>query len=465
MGAPRRPAPVAEGYAVQAIATSNDSLASHDRLADLAVDVLARCRAAGASQAEVGIDDERGINVNVRMGEVETIEHTRDRGLSLTVYFGRRKGSASTADLAPASIAATIEYACAIARHTEEDPFAGLADPDRMATGSPDLDLWHPWALSPERAIELGIACEAAGRALDARIGNSDGASVSSGDSVSVYANSHGFVGRERATHHSVSCALIAEDDAGMQRDYWYSSARSAADLEDVESVGRRAAERTLRRLGARRLSTRECPVLFAPELARGLVGHLVGAASGGALYRRASFLLDAAGTRLFPGWFSIREEPHLPRGLGSCAFDSEGVATVANDLVRCGVLERYILSSYSARKLGLSSTGNAGGVHNLRVSPNAGSTAQILRDMGRGLLVTELMGQGVNTVTGDYSRGAAGFWIEAGEPAYPVEEITIAGNLRSMFSGIAAVGAEVDRRSHILTGPILVDRMTVAGE
>ncbi|MFN9737217.1 MAG: PmbA/TldA family metallopeptidase, partial [Pseudomonadota bacterium] len=268
MGAPRRPAPVAEGYAVQAIATSNDSLATHDRLADLAVDVLARCRAAGASQAEVGIDDERGINVNVRMGEVETIEHTRDRGLSLTVYFGRRKGSASTADLAPASIAATIEYACAIARHTEEDPCAGLADPDRMATGSPDLDLWHPWALSPERAIELGIACEAAGRALDARIGNSDGASVSSGDSVSVYANSHGFVGRERATHHSVSCALIAEDDAGMQRDYWYSSARSAADLEDVESVGRRAAERTLRRLGARRLSTRECPVLVAPELA-----------------------------------------------------------------------------------------------------------------------------------------------------------------------------------------------------
>lgn len=450
---------------MQTIATSDDTRAALDRLADLATDVLARCRAAGASQAEVGIDDDRGINVNVRMGEVETIEHTRDRGLSLTVYFGRRKGSASTADLAPASIAATLEYACAIARHTEEDPCAGLADPARMARDFPDLDLWHPWALSPERAIELGIECEAAGRALDPRIGNSDGAGVSSGESLSVYANSHGFVGRERATHHSVSCALIAEDEAGMQRDYWYTSARGADDLEDVRAVGRRAAERTLRRLGARRLSTRECPVLFAPELARGLVGHLVGAASGGALYRRASFLLDAAGTRLFPDWFSIREEPHLPRGFGSCAFDSEGVATAANDLVLGGVLQRYVLGSYSARKLGLESTGNAGGVHNLRVATNAGTLDSMLREMGSGLLVTELMGQGVNTVTGDYSRGAAGFWIERGEMAFPVEEITIAGNLRRMFAGIAAVGSEVDRRSHILTGPILVERMTVAGE
>lgn len=450
---------------MQTIATSNDADAALEQLADIASDVLARCRAAGASQAEVGIDDDRGINVNVRMGEVETIEHTRDRGLSLTVYFGQRKGSASTADLAPSSIAATIDYACAIARHTEEDPCAGLADPARMATVFPELDLWHPWALSPAHAIELGIACEAAGRAVDPRIGNSDGASVSSSQSLSVYANSHGFVGRERATHHSVSCALIAEDDAGMQRDYWYTSARSAGDLEEAEAVGRRAAERTLRRLGARKLSTRECPVVFAPELARGLIGHLVAAASGGALYRRASFLLDAAGTRIFPAWFSIREEPHLPRGLGSCAFDAEGVATAPNDLVRAGVLERYILGSYSARKLGLSSTANAGGVHNLWVAPNAGTLDAILRDMGTGLLVTELMGQGVNTVTGDYSRGAAGFWVEGGEPAFPVEEITIAGNLRRMFAGISAVGDEVDRRSHILTGPILVDRMTVAGE
>jgi PmbA protein len=455
-----------EGYAVQPIATNNSVPADElERLAEIAGEVLARCRAAGASQAEVGIDDDRGINVNVRMGEVETIEHTRDRGLSLTVYFGRRKGSASTADLAPASIAATIDYACAIARHTEEDPCAGLADPDRMAREFPDLDLWHPWALTPEHAIELGIACEAAGRVIDPRICNSDGAGVASGESLSVYANSHGFLGRERTTHHSVSCALIAEDDAGMQRDYWYTSARSAGDLENVEAVGRQAAERTLRRLGARRLSTRECPVLFAPELSRGLIGHFVSAASGGALYRRASFLLDAAGTAVFPDWFEIREDPLLPRGLGSGNYDSEGVAIHPNHLVRGGVLERYVLGSYSARKLGLSSTGNAGGVHNLLVTPNAGTLEDLMRAMGRGLLVTEVMGQGVNTVTGDYSRGAAGFWVENGEPAFAVEEITIAGNLKAMLRGIVAVGSEIDRRSHILTGPILLERMTVAGE
>jgi PmbA protein len=334
-----------------------------------------------------------------------------------------------------------------------------------MAREFPDLDLWHPWALTPEHAIELGIACEAAGRTIDPRICNSDGAGVASGESLSVYANSHGFLGRERATHHSVSCALIAEDDAGMQRDYWYTSARSAGDLENVEAVGRHAAERTLRRLGARRLSTRECPVLFAPELSRGLIGHFVSAASGGALYRRASFLLDAAGTAVFPDWFAIREEPLLPRGLGSGSYDSEGVATHANDLVRGGVLQRYVLGSYSARKLGLSSTGNAGGVHNLRVTPNAGSLDELMRSMGRGLLVTEVMGQGVNTVTGDYSRGAAGFWVEDGAPAFAVEEITIAGNLKAMLRGIVAVGSEIDHRSHILTGPILLERMTVAGE
>jgi PmbA protein len=436
-----------------------------ERLAGIAEDVLARCRAAGASQAEVGLDDDRGISVNVRMGEVETIEHTRDRGLSLTVYFGKRKGSASTADLMPASIAATIEYACAIARFTEEDPCAGLADPERMARVFPDLDLWHPWALTPEHAIELGVACEAAGRAVDPRIDNSDGAGVSSGESLSVYANSHGFVGRERGTHHSVSCALIAEDEQGMQRDYWYTSARHAGDLESIEGVGRTAAERTLRRLGAHRLGTRECPVLFAPELARSLIGHFVSAVSGGALYRRASFLLDQVGQPLFPDWFNIREEPHLLRGLGSGAFDSEGVATVASDLVRDGVLARYVLGSYSARKLGLASTGNAGGVHNLVVASNAGTLQQMMRGMGTGLLVTELMGQGVNIVTGDYSRGAAGFWIENGEPVHPVEEITIAGNLRQMFAGIVAVGSEVDHRSHVLTGPILLDKLTVAGE
>jgi PmbA protein len=434
------------------------------RLQALARDVLARCRQAGANQAEVGITADRGINVNVRLGEVETLEHTRDRGVAVTVYFGQRKGSANTADMAPDSIAATIAQACAIARYTEADPCAGLADADRMATQFPDLDVWHPWSLSAEQAIELGVRCEAAGRALDARLNNSDGANVSSGESLGVYANSHGFLGAERSTRHSVSCALIAEDEHGMQRDYWYDTARSADDLMAVERIGKQAGQRTLRRLGARALSTRQCPVLYVPELARGLIGHLIGAVSGGALYRRASFLLDALGQTLFPTWFHLREMPLLRRGHGSAAFDAEGVATVESDLIRDGALQRYVLGSYSARKLGLQSTGNAGGVHNLIASVGTHDFAALLRELGTGLVVTELMGQGVNTVTGDYSRGAAGFWVEHGEIAYPVEEITIAGNLREMYRGLVAVGSDVDHRSHVQTGSWLIERMTVAG-
>ena len=446
------------------VASTDTSLADLDRLAAIAEDVLARCRKAGASQAEVGVNADRGINVNVRLGEVETLEHTRDRGVAVTVWFGQHKGSANTADLAPASIGATVEQACAIARHTEADPATGLADPARMAREFPDLDLWHPWALDAGTAIELGIECEAAGRAADPRISNSDGASVSSGESLSVYANSHGFLGRERGTRHTISCSLIGEDGQGMQRDYWYSAARAAADLEPVQRIGRIAAERTARRLGARQIGTRACPVLFVPEVARGLLGHLVGAASGGALYRRASFLLDHAGKAVLPSWMSLREEPLLRRGHGSGSFDAEGVATVASDLVRDGVLQRYVLGSYSARKLGLASTGNAGGIHNLVANANAGDFDALLAQMGAGLVVTELMGQGINLVTGDYSRGATGFWVEHGAIAYPVEEITIAGNLRDMLFGIEAVGSDVDPRSHILCGSILVGSMTVAG-
>lgn len=440
------------------------SLKQLDELANLSQDILARCRRAGASHAEVGLSIDRGIDVTVRLGEVETLAQTRDRGVSLTVFFGQRKGSANTADLAAASIAATIEQACAIARHTEEDPCAGLADPKRLARDFPDLDTWHPWALDAEHAIDLGVACEAAGRAVDARIDNSDGAQVSSSESVSVYANTHGFVGRERGTRHMISCSLIGEDERGMQRDYWYSSVRAASDLEGVESIGRKAAERTVRRLGARGLSTRTCPVLFIPEVARGLVGHLVNAASGGSLYRRASFLLDQVGHPIFPSWLQIYERPHLRRGQGSTAFDAEGVATTDKDLIKDGVLARYVLGSYSARKLGLESTGNAGGIHNLVVEPGTLSFADLLRQMDRGLVVTEVLGQGVNIVSGDYSRGAAGFWVENGEIAYAVEEVTIAGNLRDMFKNVRAVGADVDARSHILTGSILVDRMTIAG-
>jgi PmbA protein len=452
-----------------AILTTDDSAARLEALADLSRRLLERCLARGASQAEVSCSEERGLNVNVRMGAVETVEATRDRGIGVTVYFGRRKGSASTADLREASLDATVEQACAIARHTEDDDAAGLADAGRMALPDangrwPDFDSWHPWALDADRAVDIALACEAAGRDADPRIGNSDGASVGSGESLSVYANTHGFVGAERGTQHSIGCALIAGEGDRMQRDGWYTSALAETDLESPAAVGRHAARRTLARLDPRPLATGEYPVLFSAEVARSLVGHLLGAVSGGALYRRASFLLDSAGQKLFPDWFSIVEKPWLRRGLRSAAFDAEGVATRESPLVEAGVLRRYVLGSYSARKLGLESTGNAGGVHNLEVGANAGGFAELLAGMGRGLVVTELMGQGVNAVTGDYSRGAAGYWIEGGEPAHPVDGITIAGNLRAMFAGIEAVASDVDPRSHIRTGSILVGRMTVAG-
>lgn len=445
-------------------ASADDSVAQLDRLAALAQDVIRRCRSAGASEAEVGASVDRGLNVNVRLGEVETIEHTRDRAFGVTVYFGKRKGSASTADLQPDSIDKTIEQACAIAKYTEEDPFTGLADPKRLATQFPDLDLWHPWSLDAQDAIALGIQIEDAGRAYKG-IKNSEGASVQAGDSLSVYATSQGFVGTERGTRHSLSCALIAEDESGMQRDYWYESVRAASDFPDAASIGRKAAERTLARLNSRKLGTRESPVLFAPEVARGLIGHLISAVSGGALYRKSSFLIDHVGKSILPAFVDIVEKPRLLRGHASGNFDSEGVQTCERELIQGGVLQRYVLGSYSARKLGLESTGNAGGIHNLIVKSGNDDFAAMLSKLGTGLLVTEVMGQGVSIVTGDYSRGASGFWVENGQIAYPVEEITIASNLRQMYAGMVAVGADVDPRSHILTGSILLDRMMIAGE
>ncbi len=447
-----------------AIAKIDTSQAELDRLAELAEDVVRRCRSAGASAAEVGASIDTGLSVSVRLGDTETIEHTRDRSFGVTVYFGQRKGSASTADLAPDSIAKTIEQACAIARYTEADPAAGLADAALMAREFPDLDLWHPWDIDVEGAIALGLQIEDAGRAVPG-ISNSEGAAVQAGETVSVYANSHGFTGRERGTRHLLSVALLAEDDNGMQRDYWYDAVRAAEDFMDPAALGRKAAERTLARLDARRLSTRQSPVLFAPEVARGLIGSLVSAVSGGNLYRKASFLLDHAGKAVLPSFVDIQEDPLIARGQGSASFDAEGVATRRSALVQGGVLQRYVLGSYSARKLGLQSTANAGGVHNLVVKTGDDDFAAMLRRLGTGLLVTELMGQGVNLVTGDYSRGASGFWVEDGAIAYAVEEITIAGNLRDMLLGIVAIGSDVDRRSHILCGSILVERMTIAGE
>ncbi|WP_425605399.1 metalloprotease PmbA [Pseudoxanthomonas putridarboris] len=448
-----------------ALIPTDDSLARLERLAALSQRLLERAKARGATQAEVSCSEETGLNVSVRLGAVETVESTRDRGIGVTVYFGQRKGSASTADLREESLEATVEQACAIARYTEDDDAAGLADAALMARDFPDLDVWHPWALDTDRAVDLALACEAAGREADARIENSDGASVGSGESLSVYANSHGFVGHERDTQHTLGCALIAGQGDGMQRDGWYSTALSHLDLQAPDVIGRIAAERTLARMQPRSVATGQYPVLFAADVARSLIGHLLGAVSGGALYRRASFLLDHAGRRIFPSWFDIEELPHLRKGLRSTAFDAEGVATKRSHLVQDGVLQRYVLGSYSARKLGLATTGNAGGVHNLQVKANAGDFDSLLRGMTRGLLVTELMGQGVNPVTGDYSRGAAGFWVENGAIAHPVDGITIAGNLKDIFAGIEAVGSDVDPRSHVGTGSILIGKMMVAGE
>lgn len=444
---------------------ADDSRERLARLSDVAQQLLARARAAGADQCEVTCNEDAGLAVNVRMGDVETVEATRDRGVGVTVYFGKRKGSASTADLREDSLAATVAQACAIARHTEEDPAAGLAEAALMATVQGEFDAWHPVPFDAARAIDVALACEAAGRGMDGRIRNSDGASMNANASLSVYANSHGFLGAERATSYSIGCALIAGEGDAMQRDGWFSVALASPDLEDPEAIGRKAARRTLDRLAPRTLPTGEVPVLFCAEVARSLVGSFVGAVSGGALYRRASFLLDSAGTRVFPDWFAIEEDPFLPRGFRSAAFDAEGVATRRSMLVDGGIVQRYVLGSYSARKLGLQTTANAGGVHNLNVRANAGDLAALVRGMGRGLLVTELMGQGVNAVTGDYSRGAAGFWVEDGEIAFPVDGITIAGNLKAMFAAIEAVGTDVDPRSHVRTGSILVGRMTVAGE
>ncbi|HJR73266.1 MAG TPA: metalloprotease PmbA [Luteimonas sp.] len=442
----------------------DDSRARLDALAEISQRLLERCRANGADQAEVSCSEEHGLNVNVRMGEVETVESTRDRGIGVTVYFGKRKGSASTADLREDSLEATVAQACAIAKYTEDDPASGLADAELMAREQGDFDTWHPWRIEADHAIDLALACENAGRESDARIENSDGASVGSSESLGVYANSHGFVGRERSTQHTIGCALIAGRGDEMQRDGWYSTALAADDLEPAASIGLRAAQRAASRLAPRQVATGAYPVLFSAEIARSLIGHLIGAVSGGALYRRASFLLDSVGTSLFPSWMSIVEQPFLRRGFRSSSYDSEGVATRESALVLDGVLQRYVLGSYSARKLGLQTTANAGGVHNLSVSSNAGDLDGLIAGMGSGLLVTELMGQGVNNVTGDYSRGAAGFWIENGAIAYPVDGITVAGNLKSMFAGIEAVGNDVDPRSHIRTGSILIGKMTVAG-
>jgi PmbA protein len=419
----------------------------------------------GASDAEVGVSVDTGLSVTARLGEVETLEYQRDRGMGVTVYRGKRKGAASTADLSPQAIRETVAKAISISGFTAEDEFAGLPDPDTIARDIPDLDLCHPWHIEPDAARDLAVACEAAALAVDKRITNSEGATLSSHTGLRVFGNTLGFLAGYASSLHSLSCVVVAQENGEMQRDYWYSSVRDSRDMEDGVSIGKQAAARALRRLNARKLATVTAPVMFVPELARGLIGHFLSAVRGGSQYRRASFLLDAAGKQVFPEWLQISERPHIPKALGSAPFDSEGVATRDRELVLDGVLTGYILSTYSARKLGLKTTGNAGGVHNLFVKSGPDDFAALLKRMGRGLVVTELMGQGVNGVTGDYSRGAAGFWVENGELAYPVHEITIAGNLKDMLRNIVAVGSDVDARGSIRTGSILLESMTIAGD
>lgn len=426
---------------------------------------LALARAGGATAAEAGVGVSTGLAVTVRLGEVETLEYQRDRSLGVTVYAGQRKGSASTANLTAAAVEETIAKALSIASFTTDDDYAGLPDAGLMAGALPDLDLSHPWELDAPAAIELARRCEAAGLARDKRIRNSEGASVSTNRKLRVFGNSHGFVGGYPSTSHSVSCVVLGQQEGDMQRDYWYTAARDWRALEDAEQVGRKAADKAVQRLGADKLSTRKAPVLFAPELARGLIGHFVGAIGGAAQYRRSSFLLNADGQRVFPEAISLIERPHLKGALGSAPFDGEGVATRDRELVVNGVLDGYLLDSYSARKLGLVTTGNAGGVHNLVVQGHMLDPKTLLAKLGIGLLVTEMMGQGINPVTGDYSRGASGFWVENGEVKRPVHEITVAGNLRDMFRGIVAQGDDVDRRGAIHCGSLLIEEMTIAGD
>jgi len=438
---------------------------SAERLRQIARDVLDYAAQRGASAAETEVSEGAGQTVTVRRGEVETIEYNRDKGIGVTVYLGKQRGHASTTDFTPQAMRDTVDAALSIARFTAADECAGLADADLLARTVPDLDLWHPRDLPVERAIEIARDCEAAGFAVDKRLTNSEGATVSTQGSHFIYGNSLGFLDGFPSTRHGVWCALVAGKNDEMQRDEWYETSRDAADLPDAAGVGRKAGERAVHRLGARKIATTQVPVLFEAPVAASLLGHFVAAVSGGSLYRKSSFLLDSAGKQIFASMVNVNEQPHVAKGLASAPFDEEGVATHPREVVQGGVVEGYFLGSYSARKLGLKSTGNAGGNHNLFLRDTGTDFPGLLKAMGEGLLVTELLGHGVNPVTGDYSRGAAGFWVERGEIAYPVQEITIAGNLKDVFRGIVAVGNDVMRRGSRQCGSILVERMTVAGD
>ena len=443
---------------------SNPFSYTDDTLKQLVTDALTHAKFRGATAADAEVSEGFGQTVTARQGEVETIEYNRDKGIGVTVYIGKQRGHASSSDLSPQALRDTVEAALAIARYTATDDCAGLADPDRLAREFPDLDLIHPWDMPVERAIEMAQACEAAGFAVDKKITNSEGATVSTQQSHFIYGNTNGFLAGYPSSRHSMWCALIAGKGDGMQRDDWYETARDPADLPTPEVIGRKAGQRAVARLKARKVPTEQVPVLYESGIASSLMGHFVSAVSGGSLYRKSSFLLDSLGKTVFAPIVQMTDLPLIPKGLASGAFDEEGVATQARDIVKDGVVQGYFLASYSARKLGMQTTGNAGGNHNLIMKDTGEDFAALLKKMGRGLLVTELMGQGVNAVTGDYSRGAAGFWVEDGAIAYPVQEITIAGNLKTMFKNIVAIGNDVSHRSSRQCGSVLVEGMTLAG-
>lgn len=438
---------------------------SSETIKNLVGDIIQETRRQGASAAEVGVSINKGFSVHVRQRDVETVEYNQDKTVGITVYMGKRTGSASLTDIRPDAIRSAVAAACNIARFTDEDPFAGLADKDQLAFNYPELQTAYPWNISVEQAIEIALECEGKALAKDKRIVNSEGVSVTTSDAWHAYGNSHGFIGVSPATTHEISCVLIAKQGDDMQRDYNYSVAVDPDLLEPINDLANKAVERTVQRLGGRRLSTRQVPVIFAAEEARSLLGHFIAAISGSNLYRKSSFLLDHLGKQIFPAHIKMDERPHLLKGLGTAAFDDNGLATRPNVFIENGILNSYALGVYSARKLGMKPTGNSGGVHNLFITTGKKELPELLKTMGTGLLVTELMGHGTNLVTGDYSRGAGGYWVENGVIQFPVHEITIAGNLRDMYKQIVEVGCDIDKRGNIQTGSILIENMMVAGE
>lgn len=449
---------------MEAIST-NELAKNREELTRIIDSVLTQAKTMGASDAEADVGVGSGLSANIRKGEIDKLEYERDKGLGITVYINGQKGNSSTSDFSEDAIKKSVEAAIGIAKHASRDEFAGLADPELMATEFPDLDLYHPWTIAPEAAIELAIECEQSAFDADNRISNSDGTSVSTYSGLNLYGNTNNFINGWNWSSHTIDCTVIAEDSNGMQRDGWYSKARDFNDLQSIKDISQEAARRTVVRLGSRKLKTCKAPVIFEAPVASGLFSALITAIAGGSLYRRATFLLDKKGEQIFSDHINIYERPYIMKALGSAPFDNDGVTTKERDIVKDGVLMDYVLSAYSARKLGLQTTGNAGGVHNLVIEPGADSLDDLIKKMDTGLLITDMIGFGVNQITGDYSRGASGFWVENGELAYPVEEITVAGNLIDMYKNIISIANDVDPRGNVLTGSVMMDTMTIAGE